>query len=94
MLSLVLYGFEIWSLVLEEDHRLRFSENLTLRNLFGLKNKLATGCCRRLHNKVFCEIHPSPHIFRMIKSVGMRWARRVARLEKKTIANTEFDGET
>jgi len=40
MLSLVLYGFEIWSLALEEEYRLRVSENGMLRSLLGLKRKL------------------------------------------------------
>jgi hypothetical protein len=94
MLSLVLCGFEILSFALEEHHRLRVPENGMLRNLFGLKMKLVKGCCRRIHNKELRVIHPSPHIFRMIKSRGVRWAGLVARLGDKSIAYTRFDGET
>jgi hypothetical protein len=94
MFSPVLYGFHIWSLALEEDHRLRMSENGMLRNLFGLKRKLAAGCCRRIHSKELRDIHPSPHISMMIKSRGMRWAGRVAHLGDIRIAHKRFDGET
>jgi hypothetical protein len=72
MLSPVLCGSEIWSLALEEGHRLRVSENGMLRNLFGLKRKLTTGYCRRIHDKELRDIYPSPHILMMIKSRDMR----------------------
>jgi len=92
MLSLVLYGFEIWSLALEEDHRLRVSENGMLRSLFGLQRKLAAGYCRRIHKKELRDIHPSPHIFMVIKSRGMRWTGRGAYLGDNRFAHKGFDG--
>ena len=35
ILSVVLYGCEIWSLILREEHKLRVSENRVLRKIFG-----------------------------------------------------------
>jgi hypothetical protein len=37
ILPLVLYGCEIWSLTLREEHRWRVSENRALRRIFGPK---------------------------------------------------------
>jgi len=45
----VLYGCEIWSLILREECRLRVSENRMLRK-FWLKKEKVTGEWRKLHN--------------------------------------------
>jgi hypothetical protein len=37
ILPVVLYGCEIWSLTLREEHRLRVFENRVLRRIFGPK---------------------------------------------------------
>jgi hypothetical protein len=37
ILPVVLYGCEIWSLTLREEHRLRVFENRMLRRIFGPK---------------------------------------------------------
>jgi len=37
ILSVVLYGYEIWSLTLREKRRLRVFENRVLRRIFGPK---------------------------------------------------------
>jgi hypothetical protein len=47
----VLYGCEIWSLALKEEHRLRVSENRVLRRIFGPKRNEVTGGWRKLHNE-------------------------------------------
>jgi hypothetical protein len=44
--SLVLYGFETWSLTLRDEHRLRVFENRVLRRIFGTKSGGVTGCWR------------------------------------------------
>jgi hypothetical protein len=38
---------------------------------------------RKLHNVELHNMYPSPRIFRIIKSKGMRWAGHVARMEKR-----------
>ena len=43
ILSLVLYGCETWSLTLREESKLRVSENMVLRRIFGLKEGRANG---------------------------------------------------
>jgi hypothetical protein len=42
-----------------------------------------TGGWRKLHNEELHNLYSSPSIIRMIKSRRMRWARHVARMEKK-----------
>ena len=51
MLSLVLYGYETWSVTLREGHRLTVFENRVLRKLFSPKREKITGNWRRLHNE-------------------------------------------
>jgi hypothetical protein len=42
LLPVVLYGSEIWSLTLREEHRLRVFENRVLRRIFGKKRNEVT----------------------------------------------------
>ena len=50
ILPVVLYGFEIWSLTLREERKLRVFENMVLR-IFGPRRDEVTGGWRRLHNE-------------------------------------------
>ena len=50
ILPVVLYGYEIWSLTLREERRLRVFENRVLRRVFGPKWDEVTGEWRKLHN--------------------------------------------
>jgi hypothetical protein len=43
ILAVVLYGCEIWSLTLREEHRLRVFENKVLRRIFGPKTDKVTA---------------------------------------------------
>ena len=43
ILSVVLYGYETWSLTLREEGRLRVFENRVLRRIFGPKGDEITG---------------------------------------------------
>jgi hypothetical protein len=51
ILPLVLYGCEIWSLILREGSRLRVFENRVLRRIFGPMRDEVIREWRRLHNK-------------------------------------------
>jgi hypothetical protein len=51
LLPVVLYGCEIWSLILKEESRLKVSENRVLRRIFGPKRDEVTGEWRKLHNE-------------------------------------------
>jgi hypothetical protein len=75
ILSVVLYGCEIWSLILREEPRLRVFENRVLRRIFGPKKNEVT----RELNDLYC----SPNTVRVIKARRMRWAGHVARMGKK-----------
>jgi len=48
-LPVVLYRYEIWSLPLREERRLRVFEERVLRRVFGPKRDEITGEWRKLH---------------------------------------------
>jgi hypothetical protein len=79
----VLYGCEIWSITVREEHKLRVSENRVLRRIFGPKRDRVTGGWRKLHNEELHNLYSSPSKIRIIKSRRMRWAGRVARMGEK-----------
>jgi hypothetical protein len=74
ILSVVLYGCEIWSLTLREEHRLRVSENRVLR-----RDEVTEGW-RKQHNEELYNLYSSPSIIRMIKSKRISWTGHVARM--------------
>ena len=76
----VLYGCETWSLILREKRKLRVSENMVLRRIFGPRRDEVTGEWRRLHNEELNDLYSSPNIVWVIKSRKMRWAGHVARM--------------
>jgi hypothetical protein len=80
ILPLVLYGCEIWSLTLREEHRLRVFKNRVLRGIFGPKSDEVTGDWRRLHYEELIDLYSSPNIIRVMKSRRMMWAEHVARM--------------
>jgi hypothetical protein len=64
----VLYGCEIWSLTLKEEHRLRVFENRVLRRILGLKRDEMIEGWRKLHNEELHNLYSAPSIITMIKS--------------------------
>jgi hypothetical protein len=82
VLPVVLHGYEIWSLTLREEHRLRVFENRVLRRIFGPKRDEVTVGWRKLHNEELHNLYFSPSIIRMMKARRMRWAGYVARMWK------------
>jgi len=76
----VLYGFEIWSLILQEERKLRLFENMVLRRIFGPRRDKVRGKWRRLHNEELNDLYSSPNIVRVIKSRRMSWAEHVERM--------------
>jgi hypothetical protein len=83
ILPVILYGCEIWSLTLREEHRLRVFGNKVLRRIFGPKRDEVTGRWRNLHNEELRDLYSSPSIIRIIKSRRMMWAGHVARMGGK-----------
>ena len=79
-----MYGCEIWSLTLKEEHQLRVFEDRVLRRIFDPKRDWVTGEWRKLHNVELNDLYSSPNIVRVIKSRRMRWAGHVARMEEGT----------
>jgi hypothetical protein len=80
ILTVVLYGYETWSLTLREDHRLRLFENRMLRRIFVPEMDEVTRGWRKLHNEGLHGLYSSPSIIRVIKTRRMRWAGHVARM--------------
>jgi hypothetical protein len=83
ILPAVLYGYETWSLMLREEHRLRVLENRVLRRIFGSKRDEVTGEWRKLHSEELHNLYSSPDIIRQVKSRRVRWAGNVARIETR-----------
>jgi hypothetical protein len=79
----VLYGCEISSLRVREEHRLRVFENRVLRRIFGPKRDEMTGGWRKLHNEKLHDLYTSPSIIRIIKSRLMGWEWHVARMWRR-----------
>ena len=62
ILPVVLYGCEIWSLTLREEHRLRVFENRVLRGIFGPRRDGVRGEWRKLHNEGLNDLYCSPNV--------------------------------
>jgi hypothetical protein len=74
ILPVDLYGCETLSLTLREEHRLRVSETMVLRRIFGPKRDEITRDWRKLHNEDLHGLYSSPSIVRVTKARRMRWA--------------------
>jgi len=68
ILSIILYGYENWSLTLKEEHLLRVFQNKVLRRIFGPKRDQVTREWRELYNEELNEMYSSPNTIRVIKS--------------------------
>ena len=72
ILSEVLCGLETWSLMWQEEHRLRVFENRVLRRIFGLERDEITGEWRRLHIEELYDPYSSLNIIWVRKSMRKR----------------------
>jgi hypothetical protein len=79
ILCAVLYGCEIWSLTLREEHRLRVFENRVLRRIFGARRDEVTGNGENYIMRSFMILYSSPNIVRVIKW-RMRWSGHLAHI--------------
>ena len=68
ILSFILYGYENWSLTLEEEHLLRVFQKKVLRRIFGPKGDKVTGVWKEKYNEELNELHSSPNTIRVIES--------------------------
>ena len=66
ILPFVLYGCETWALTLREERKLKVSENMVLRRIFGPRRDEVTGEWRRLDNEELNDLYSSPNIVRVI----------------------------
>jgi hypothetical protein len=65
---------------LRKERKLRVSENMMLRRIFGPRRDEVTGEWRRLHNEERNDLYTSPNIVRVINTRRMGWAGNVARM--------------
>ena len=75
ILTVMLHGYETWSLTL------RVFESRILTRIFGPKWD-ENGEWRRLHNEELHLFYRSPCVVRVIKSKRLRWAGHIARMEE------------
>jgi hypothetical protein len=67
---------------LEEESWLRVFENRVLRRIFGPKKDEVTGEWNKHHTEDRNDLYSSPTIVRVMKSIKIRWAGHVARMEE------------
>jgi hypothetical protein len=79
ILNVVLYGCEIRSLNLMEEHGLKTFESSVMTRIFGWKRDEVTGEWRKLNNEELHNFYSSPSIIKMIKLWRTRRAWHVAR---------------
>ena len=94
ILRVVLYGYETWSLTLREEYRLRFSDNVVLREILGPKTVEVAGDWKRLHNEGPAQSLLLTDTFGVIKLRRMRWAEYVTSVWEKRGAYRVLLGET
>jgi hypothetical protein len=63
ILPVILYGSEIWSVTLREEHRLRVFENKVLKRIFGPKRDEVTGGWRKVHDEELRDLYFSPSTY-------------------------------
>jgi hypothetical protein len=71
ILPVVLCGYETWSLILREEHRLTVFWKGVLRKLFRPKRDEVTEERRKLHNEELRDVYSSPRIIGIMKSWRM-----------------------
>ena len=62
ILSVVLYGCEIWSLTMREESRLRVFQNRVLRKISGPKRDEITRECKKLHDEEINDLYSSTNM--------------------------------
>jgi hypothetical protein len=83
ILPFVLYVYETLSLTWREERRLRVSENMVPRRIFGPKRDEVTGELRKVHNEDLSDLYSLPNIVRVIKSKRVRWEGHVAHVGER-----------
>jgi len=78
-----LFGCETWSLILQEERKLRVFKNMVLRRIFGPRRDEVTDEWRKFHKEELNDLYASPNNVRVIKSRKMRWAGHEARMGEK-----------
>jgi hypothetical protein len=66
-----------------ERLRLRVFENRVLRKIFVPNVNEVTGDWRNLHSKELHDVHSSPNIIQLIKSLKKRWTGHLASVGRR-----------
>jgi len=67
ILPVILYGGNIWFLILKEGHRLLVAENKVLRRIFGSTLDEVRGMWGKVYNEVLPNLYSPPNVIRAIK---------------------------
>ncbi|KAJ4433052.1 hypothetical protein ANN_15309 [Periplaneta americana] len=78
--DVVLYGYETWTITLEEEQMSRLFENKVIKKIFEAKKDEVAGEWRKSHNVEVHILYSSTDIIRNIKSRRFRWGGRKAPL--------------
>jgi hypothetical protein len=73
IVTVILCGYETWSLILREERKLRVFENRVLR-IIGPTRDEVTGEIRKLHKEDLNDLNCLSNIIAMFKSRRMRCA--------------------
>ena len=66
-------------------------KNRVMRNVFGPKRYQMIWKWRKLHNEELYDLHSLPHIIRVIKTIKMRRAGHIARMEKRCMQGSGWE---
>jgi hypothetical protein len=79
------FGYETWTVILREEHRLRIFQKRLLRKVFRPKIKQVTGKW---------DLYPSRSMIRAIKSRKMKWAGHVSFMGEKGNPYSVLEGNS
>jgi hypothetical protein len=82
--TVILYGWEIWPLILRLENRLWVSEYRVLTRIFGPKTEEGTGGCNKVRKDNFHYLYYTTHYYNYQFRIIRNWGTSVVRNSVKT----------